>query len=209
TIAARRIPIQIPRKVMSRGRIREGQKTFIPIRLITAGVMPIIFAQTIIIVPGTIAQFSQRPALLEIANFFQPGGLVYNVVFGAMIVLFSFFYTAIIFNAVDLSENLKKQGAFIPGVRPGAPTADYIDQTLSRVTLPGAVFLAIIAIIPTQVGVWVGFQNFGAFGGTSILIVVGVLLDTIGQVEQHRTLRKYDSFMKSGRVKFRGRQRFI
>jgi preprotein translocase subunit SecY len=209
TIAARRIPIQIPRKVMSRGRIREGQKTFIPIRLITAGVMPIIFAQTIIIVPGTIAQFSQRPALLEIANFFQPGGLVYNVVFGAMIVLFSFFYTAIIFNAVDLSENLKKQGAFIPGVRPGAATADYIDQTLSRVTLPGAVFLAIIAIIPTQVGVWVGFQNFGAFGGTSILIVVGVLLDTIGQVEQHRTLRKYDSFMKSGRVKFRGRQRFI
>ena len=209
TIAARRIPIQIPRKVMSRGRIREGQKTFIPIRLITAGVMPIIFAQTIIIVPGTIAQFSQQPALLEIANFFQPGGLVYNVVFGAMIVLFSFFYTAIIFNAVDLSENLKKQGAFIPGVRPGAPTADYIDQTLSRVTLPGAVFLAVIAIIPTQVGVWVGFQNFGAFGGTSILIVVGVLLDTIGQVEQHRTLRKYDSFMKSGRVKFRGRQRFI
>ncbi len=126
-----------------------------------------------------------------------------------MIVLFSFFYTAIIFNAVDLSENLKKQGAFIPGVRPGAATADYIDQTLSRVTLPGAVFLAVIAIIPTQVGVWVGFQNFGAFGGTSILIVVGVLLDTIGQVEQHRTLRKYDSFMKSGRVKFRGRQRFI
>ena len=209
TISARRIPIQIPRKVMTRGRIREGQKTFIPIRLITAGVMPIIFAQTIIIVPGTLAQFSQQPALLEIARYFDPGGLLYNVTFGLMIVLFSFFYTAIIFNAVDLSENLKKQGAFIPGVRPGAATADYIDQTLSRVTLPGAVFLAIIAIIPTQVGVWVGFQNFGAFGGTSILIVVGVLLDTVSQVEQHRTLRKYDSFMKSGRVKFRGRQRYI
>ncbi len=204
TIASRRIPIQIPRKVMGRGRVREGQKTFIPIRLITAGVMPIIFAQTIIIVPGTLAQFTKNPTLLEISNLFNPGGLWYNLVFAAMIVLFSYFYTSIIFNSVDLSENLKKQGAFIPGVKPGAATADYIDQVLARVTLPGSLFLALIAIFPILVSNQVGVQ--AQFGGTSILIVVGVLLDTIAQVEQHRTLRKYDSFMKSGRIKFRGRQ---
>ncbi len=208
TIAARRIPIQIPRKVMGRGRIREGQKTFIPIRLITAGVMPIVFAQTIIIVPGTIANFTKNATLLDLAATFAPGSLPYDISFGVMVLLFSYFYTSIIFNSVDLSENLKKQGGFIPGVKPGAATADYIDGVLSRVTLPGALFLAAIAIIPIVVAQKVGFQ--AVFGGTSILIVVGVLLDTIAQVEQHRTLRKYDSFMKTGRVKFRGRQqRFI
>jgi preprotein translocase subunit SecY len=204
TIAARRIPIQIPRKVMGRGRIREGQKTFIPIRLITAGVMPIVFAQTIIIVPGTVANFTKIPWLTDLATTFAPGTLLYSLTFGIMVVLFSYFYTSIIFNSVDLSENLKKQGGFIPGVKPGAATADYIDAVLSRVTLPGALFLAAIAIIPIVVAQKVGFQ--AVFGGTSILIVVGVLLDTIAQVEQHRTLRKYDSFMKTGRVKFRGRQ---
>jgi len=204
TIAARRIPIQIPRKVMGRGRIREGQKTFIPIRLITAGVMPIIFAQTIIIVPGTIANFLKIPALSDMAAFFAPGTAAYNLVFALMIVLFSYFYTSIIFNSVDLSENLKKQGAFVPGVRPGAATADYIDAVLARVTLPGSLFLAFIAILPMVVSRKLGIQS--QFGGTSVLIVVGVLLDTIAQVDQHRTLRKYDSFMKTGRVKFRGRQ---
>ena len=204
TIASRRIPIQIPRKVMGRGRIREGQKTFIPIRLITAGVMPIVFAQTIIIVPGTLANFTKNPVLTDLAGMFQPGGWPYNLVFGLMVLLFSYFYTSIIFNSVDLSENLKKQGGFIPGVKPGAATADYIDSVLARVTLPGAIFLAAIAILPIWVSAKVGFQ--AVFGGTSVLIVVGVLLDTIAQVEQHRTLRKYDSFMKTGRVKFRGRQ---
>jgi preprotein translocase subunit SecY len=208
TIAARRIPIQIPRKVMGRGRIREGQKTFIPIRLITAGVMPIVFAQTIIIVPGTLANFTKNPLLTDIAGIFRPGGWPYNLTFAVMVLLFSYFYTSIIFNSVDLSENLKKQGGFIPGVKPGAATADYIDAVLARVTLPGALFLAAIAILPIVISAKVGFQ--AVFGGTSVLIVVGVLLDTIAQVEQHRTLRKYDSFMKTGRVKFRGRQqRFI
>jgi preprotein translocase subunit SecY len=204
TIAARRIPIQIPRKVMGRGRIREGQKTFIPIRLITAGVMPIIFAQTIIIVPGTLASFTKNPILTEIAGFFNPGDLPYDLVFAVLILIFSYFYTSIIFNSVDLAENLKKQGAFIPGVKPGASTADYIDSVLARVTLPGGLFLAVVALIPVLVSKWVGVQ--ARFGGTSVLIVVGVLLDTIAQVEQHRTLRKYDGFMKTGRVKFRGRQ---
>ncbi len=205
TMSARRIPIQIPRKVMGRGRIREGQKTFIPIRLITAGVMPIIFAQTIIIVPSTLAQFTRSPFMTEISNFMAPGSTPYNILFGLLIILFSYFYTAIIFNSVDISENLKKQGAFIPGVKPGSATADYIDGVLSRVNLPGSVFLAVVAIIPIIVATWLGVPQF-QFGGTSILIVVGVLLDTIGQIEQHRTLRKYDGFMKSGRVKFRGRQ---
>jgi preprotein translocase subunit SecY len=204
TIAARRIPIQIPRKVMGRGRIREGQKTFIPIRLITAGVMPIIFAQTIIIVPGTLASFTKNPILTEIASFFNPGNLPYDLTFAALILIFSYFYTSIIFNSVDLAENLKKQGAFIPGVKPGASTADYIDQVLARVTLPGGLFLAFVALIPILISKWVGVPS--QFGGTSVLIVVGVLLDTIAQVEQHRTLRKYDGFMKTGRVKFRGRQ---
>jgi preprotein translocase subunit SecY len=204
TIAARRIPIQIPRKVMGRGRIREGQKTFIPIRLITAGVMPIIFAQTIIIVPGTLASFTKNPVLTEIASFFTPGAVPYDLVFAFLIVVFSYFYTSIIFNSVDIAENLKKQGGFIPGVKPGASTADYIDGVLGRVTLPGALFLAFISILPMVVSRQLGIQSH--FGGTSVLIVVGVLLDTIAQVEQHRTLRKYDGFMKTGRVKFRGRQ---
>ena len=204
TIAARRIPIQIPRKVMGRGRIREGQKTFIPIRLITAGVMPIIFAQTIIIVPGTLASFTKNTVLTDIASFFTPGDLPYDITFAIMILLFSYFYTSIIFNSVDLAENLKKQGAFIPGVKPGGATADYIDAVLGRITLPGSLFLAIVAIVPISIASMVGIQNF-SFGGTSILIVVGVLLDTLAQIEQHRTLRKYDGFMKSGRVKYRGR----
>jgi preprotein translocase subunit SecY len=204
TIAARRIPIQIPRKVMGRGRIREGQKTFIPIRLITAGVMPIIFANTIILVPGTIASFTKNPVMQDMATFFSPGALAYDLVFAFMVVLFSYFYTSIIFNSVDLAENLKKQGGFIPGVKPGASTADYIDAVLARITLPGGLFLAAVSLIPIFVSKAVGVQ--ANFGGTSVLIVVGVLLDTIAQVEQHRTLRKYDGFMKTGRVKFRGRQ---
>jgi preprotein translocase subunit SecY len=143
TIAARRIPIQIPRKVMGRGRIREGQKTFIPIRLITAGVMPIIFAQTIIIVPGTIASFTKNPVLTEIASFFQPGDLPYDLTFAVLILLFSYFYTSIIFNSVDLAENLKKQGGFIPGVKPGGTVTT--STACWQITLPGGLFLAGIA----------------------------------------------------------------
>ncbi len=204
SLAARRIPVQIPRKVMGRGRMTQGQKTFIPIRLITAGVMPIVFAQTIIIVPGTLASFTQNEWLRSMADFFTPGELPYDLSFGVLILLFSYFYTSIIFNSVDLAENLKKQGGFIPGVKPGASTADYIDNVLSRVTLPGALFLALIAIIPVTMSKQLGFTQ--QFGGTSVLIVVGVLLDTIAQIQQHLTLRKYDGFMKSGRIKFRGRQ---
>jgi preprotein translocase subunit SecY len=204
TVAARRIPIQIPRKVMGRGRIREGQKTFIPIRINSAGVMPIIFAQSIIIVPGTIATFSNLPALRAMSEAFRPGTTVYYVSYGLLIIFFTYFYTSIIFNPLDIAENLKKQGGFIPGVKPGAATADYIDEVLTRVTLPGSFFLTLIALLPFFV-----FDTFNVpffFGGTALLIVVGVALDTWIQVQQHLHLRHYDDFMKQGRVKFRGRR---
>jgi preprotein translocase subunit SecY len=204
TVAARRIPIQIPRKVMGRGRIREGQKTFIPIRINSAGVMPIIFAQAIIIVPGTIATFSNLPALRAMSEMFRPGSGVYYASYALLIIFFTYFYTSIIFNPLDIAENLKKQGGFIPGVKPGGATADYIDEVLTRVTLPGSMFLTTIALLPFFI-----FDTFGVpfqFGGTALLIVVGVALDTWIQVQQHLHLRHYDDFMKQGRVKFRGRR---
>ena len=206
TVAARRIPIQIPRKVMGRGRIREGAKTYIPIRLNSAGVMPIIFAQSIIIVPGTIATFSNVSSLQAMSDAFQPGTGTYYVTYAFLIIFFTYFYTSIIFNPVDLAENLKKQGGFIPGVKPGAATADYIDDVLSRVTLPGSVFLTAVALLPFFI-----FDAFNVpfyFGGTAILIIVGVALDTMQQVQQHLRVRHYDEFMKQGRLKFRGRRRY-
>ncbi|HUF29003.1 MAG TPA: preprotein translocase subunit SecY [Gemmatimonadaceae bacterium] len=204
TMAARRILIQIPQRTMQRGRMREAARNFIPLRLIAAGVMPIIFAQSVIVVPGAIAQFSNSARARDIADMFQPGTPMYFLVSAVLIMFFTYFYTAIIFNPVDLSENLKKQGGFIPGVKPGARTAEYIESVMDRITLPGAMFLTAIALFP----MWltdllnVPFQ----FGGTSLLIVVGVALDTIAQMNQHLLLRKYDGFMKKGRVKFRGRQ---
>ena len=207
TVAARRIPIQIPRKVMGRGRIREGQKTFIPIRINSAGVMPIIFAQALIIVPGTVAVFSNVSWLRAMSDAFRPGTGVYYASYAFLIIFFTYFYTSIIFNPVDIAENLKKQGGFIPGVKPGAATADYIDEVLSRVTLPGSFFLTLVALLPFFI-----FQYFNVpfrFGGTALLIIVGVALDTWVQVQQHAQLRHYDDFMKHGRVKFRGRRRYM
>ncbi len=208
TMAARKIPVQIPRKVVGRGRIREGQKSFIPLRVNSAGVMPIIFAQSFIVVPGTLAAFWSSPSLQVVADMFQPGTLAYDITYGLLIVFFTYFYTAIIFNPIDLAENLKKQGAFIPGVKPGARTAEYIDRVLTRVTLPGAIYLAIIALVPWWIIRGFGINTF-FFGGTSLLIVVGVGLDTVQQAQQLLLLRHYDGFMKKGRVKMRGRQRYM
>ena len=208
TVAARRIPVQIPRKVMGRGRIREGQKTFIPLRINSAGVMPIIFAQSLIIVPGTVATFIGTPWLKGVAEVFNTTSVWYILASAVLIVFFAYFYTSIIFNPVDLAENLKKQGAFIPGVKPGGPTADYIDEVLTRITLPGALFLTFVALLPIVVSNTLNMP-FG-FGGTALLIVVGVALDTVQQVQQHLLLRQYDGFMKGGgggagtsRVRFR------
>ncbi|MCY3547513.1 MAG: preprotein translocase subunit SecY [Gemmatimonadetes bacterium] len=208
TMAARKIPVQIPRKVVGRGRIREGQKSFIPLRINSAGVMPIIFAQSFIVVPGTLAAFSSVPFIADMADIFQPGNWAYYLTYAALIIFFTYFYTAIIFNPVDLAENLKKQGAFIPGVKPGTRTAEYIDRILTRVTLPGSVYLALIALVPFWIFDIFAIQNF-FFGGTSLLIVVGVGLDTVQQAQQHLLLRHYDGFMKKGRVKMRGRQRYV
>ena len=208
TMGARQIPVQIPRKVVGRGRVQEGQKSYVPIRINAAGVMPIIFAQSFIIVPGTIGAFSASPFFQDLSNMFQPGNWLYYSTYGLLIVFFTYFYTAIIFNPVDLAENLKKQGAFIPGVKPGARTAEYIDRVLTRVLVPGSIYLAMIAMVPFWIFDIFNIQTF-FFGGTGLLIVVGVGLDTVQRAQQHLLLRHYDGFMKKGRVKVRGRQRYI
>ena len=204
TMAARRVLIQIPQRTMARGRMREASRSFIPLRINSSGVMPIVFAQSVVVIPGAVAQFSGNPAFRDIADKFNPGTIPYFVAEAILILFFTYFYTSIIFNPVDLAENLKKQGGFIPGVKPGAKTAEYIDDVVSKITLPGAIFLTIIALLPIAISKWTNVPF--AFGGTSLLIVVGVALDTLTQMQQHLLLRKYDGFMKKGRVRFRGRQ---
>ncbi|MFQ5747397.1 MAG: preprotein translocase subunit SecY [Gemmatimonadota bacterium] len=217
TMAARKIPVQIPRKVVGRGRVREGQKSFIPLRINSAGVMPIIFAQSIIIVPGTLYAFSGAQSaasggvsgfLYDMSQLFQVGEPVYYITYAILIVIFTYVYTAIIFNPIDLAENLKRQGGFVPGIKPGRQTSEYIDRVLTLVTLPGSIYLAIIAILPFWIFDIFDIQTF-FFGGTSLLIVVGVALDTVQQMQQHLLLRQYEGFMKKGRVRYRGRQRYM
>ncbi len=218
TMAQRRIPVQIPRKVVGRGRVREGQKSYVPLRVNSAGVMPIIFAQSIIIVPGTLYTFTGGGAggataggvqglLYDMSQMFQPGEPWYYVTYSIMIIFFTYFYTSIIFNPIDLAENLKKQGGFVPGVKPGSATAEYIDDVLTKITLPGAVYLAVIAVLPFWIFAAFDIQTF-FFGGTSLLIVVGVGLDTVQKMQQHLLLRQYEGFMKKGRVDM-GRQRYM
>ena len=208
TMAMRKIPVQIPQKVMGRGRIRQGQKSFIPLRMNMAGVMPIIFAQSIMIIPATVAAFAPRnQGLQSFARWFEVYSWPYYLVFTVLIIFFTYFYTAIIYNPVDIAENLKKQGAFVPGVKPGARTAEYVDRVMSRISLPGAIFLAAIAIVPEVMERAFGVTSLNrVLGGTGLLICVGVALDTVQQMQQHLLLRRYDGFMKKGRVKFRGRQ---
>src|SRR6476646_836307 len=204
TMAARRVMIQIPQRTMARGRQREAAKNFIPLRVNAAGVMPIIFASSVIVVPGAIAQFSGSAVAAAWAEKIAPGTWLYYLLQAVLIIFFTYFYTSIIFNPVDISENLKKQVGFIPGVKAGAKTAEYIDHVVSRITFPGSLFLTFIALLPVFIAdaINVPFR----FGGTSLLIVVGVALDTLAQLNQHLLLRKYDGFMKKGRVRFRGRQ---
>jgi len=204
TMAARRVLIQIPQRTMARGRMREASRSFIPLRINSSGVMPIVFAQSVIVVPGAVAQFAGNQRLRDYADLLAPGTTLYYILSAILILFFTYFYTSIIFNPVDLAENLKKQGGFIPGVKPGARTAEYIDDVVSKITLPGALFLTLVALLP----IWI-LKTINVpfnFGGTSLLIVVGVALDTIQQMNQHLLLRKYDGFMKKGRVRFRGRQ---
>jgi preprotein translocase subunit SecY len=204
TMAARRVLIQIPQRTMARGRMREASRSYIPLRINSSGVMPIVFAQSVIVVPGAIAQFMGNARLRDFADYMAPGTTLYYILQAILILFFTYFYTSIIFNPIDLAENLKKQGGFIPGVKPGAKTAEYIDDVVSKITLPGALFLTVVALLPIWVMTTMNVPF--NFGGTSLLIVVGVALDTIQQMNQHLLLRKYDGFMKKGRVRFRGRQ---
>jgi preprotein translocase subunit SecY len=206
TQGTRRIPVQYAKRVVGR-KVYGGVTQYIPLRVNTAGVMPIIFAQSIMFIPSTILTFFPESEFMQgLAGYLQYTSITYSIMYGAMIVFFTYFYTAIAFNPKDVSENMQKQGGFIPGIRPGKHTADFIDNILTKITLPGSIFLAIIAILPAFVsrfGVTASFAQF--FGGTSLLIMVGVALDTLQQVESHLLMRHYDGFMKSGRMKGRTR----
>ncbi|HMW37091.1 MAG TPA: preprotein translocase subunit SecY, partial [bacterium] len=204
TQGIRKIPVQYARRVIGR-KVYGGQSTHIPMRINIAGVMPIIFAQSIMFVPNTVATFFPGDFSEWITAHFSIDSITYNLFFLILIVIFTYFYTAIAMNPVEVADNLKKQGAFIPGVRPGKKTSDFIDNILTRVTLPSAIFLGVIAILPFFVrhatDVSYSFASF--FGGTSLLIVVGVGLDTIQQIESHLVMRHYDGFLKSGRIRGR------
>jgi preprotein translocase subunit SecY len=204
TQGMRKIPVQYAKRIVGR-RMYGGAATHIPLRVNTAGVIPIIFASSIMILPATVAGFvPPNHPLATMGQWFNPLGWVYNIIYGVIIVFFTYFYTAVVLNPNDLAENMRKYGGFVPGIRPGRKTAEYIDRVLSRITLPGAIFLAIVATLPDMIIAGLGLPFLG-FGGTSVLIVVGVALDTLQQVESHLLMRHYEGFVKRGRI--RGRQR--
>jgi preprotein translocase subunit SecY len=204
TQAQRKIPVQYAKRIVGR-RMYGGASTHIPLRVNTAGVIPIIFASSFMILPATVAGFvpPDHP-LAAMGTWFNPLGWVYNLLYAIIIVFFTYFYTAVVLNPNDLAENMRKYGGFVPGIRPGRKTAEYIDRVLSRITLPGAIFLALIAVLPDVIIASTGVPFVG-FGGTSVLIVVGVALDTLQQIESHLIMRHYEGFVKRGRI--RGRQR--
>ena len=205
TQGMRRVPVQYAKRVVGR-KVYGGTTQYLPIRVNAAGVMPIIFAQSIMFVPATFAQFfPDSPAMQRFGGWFTDiSGWGYSIVFFVICVFFTYFYTAITVNPKEMADTMKRQGGFIPGIRPGKQTSEFIDNILTRITLPGAIFLGFVAILPAfamQAGVTPGFAQF--FGGTSLLILVGVTLDTLQQIESHLLMRHYDGFMKSGRVRGR------
>ncbi|MFT6215544.1 MAG: preprotein translocase subunit SecY [Roseivirga sp.] len=208
--ATRRIPVQYAKQVVG-GKVYGGQRQFIPLKVNASGVMPIIFAQALMILPTLIGQIWADEN--DLANavtvaFSDPYSWQYNLVFAILIILFTFFYTAITVNPSNMADDLKRSGGFIPGIKPGRPTSDFIGDVLDRITLPGSIFLAIIAILPTfarNAGVGDQFAYF--FGGTSLLIMVGVILDTLQQIESYLLMRHYEGMMKSG--KMRGRSQNV
>ncbi|MDL1971786.1 MAG: preprotein translocase subunit SecY [Deltaproteobacteria bacterium] len=195
----RRIPVQYARRVVGR-HIYGGQSTHLPLRINTSGVIPPIFASSIIMFPATVAQFVKIPIFENIVQLFNPGSIIYSAVYVALIIFFCYFYTAIIFNPVDVADNMRKYGGYIPGIRPGQRTADYIDKVLTRLTFIGAIYVSAICILPTIL-----IKKFHVpfyFGGTALLIVVGVAIETIAQVETHLITRYYEGFLK--KAKFKG-----
>jgi preprotein translocase subunit SecY len=196
----RRIPVQYAKRVVGR-KVYGGQTTHLPLKINTAGVIPPIFASSIIMFPATVAGFIAIPWVQAIARQLSPGTVMYTSLYVGMIFFFAYFYTAIIFNPVDIADNLKKYGGYIPGIRPGQKTSEYIYRVLSRLTFVGAIYLALVCIIPEIL-----IQRFNVpfyFGGTSLLIAVGVSLDTVSQIESHLITRSYEGFLKKGRIKGR------
>jgi preprotein translocase subunit SecY len=196
----RKIPVQYAKRVIGR-KVFGGQSTHLPLKINTAGVIPPIFASSIIMFPATVAGFIAVPWVQEVAKQMAPGTVFYTLLYVGLIVFFSYFYTAVIFNPVDIAENLQKHGGFIPGIRPGQKTSEYIYRVLTRLTFVGAVYLSIVCIMPELL-----ISRFNVpfyFGGTSLLISVGVALDTVSQIESHLLTRSYEGFLKKGRIKGR------
>ena len=196
----RKIPIQYAKRVVGR-KMFGGQSAHLPLKVNTSGVIPPIFASSIIMFPATLAQFIDHPWMQIVSASLTPGNLVYSLVFIGAIFFFCYFYTAVIFNPVDVADNMKKNGGFIPGIRPGAKTSEYIDLTLSKLTFYGAIYLSIVCILPDYMIKYFNIPFY--FGGTSLLIVVGVSLDTMQQIESHLVMRNYDGFVKKGRLRSR------
>ena len=200
TLGQRRIPVQYAKRVVGR-RVYGGQSTHLPLRVNTAGVIPVIFASSIIAFPATIAQFINHPWAQAVSAWLRFGGIPYTMIYAGGIIFFTYFYTAIIFNPADVADNMKKYGGFIPGIRPGSKTADFIERILDRITLVGALYLAGISILPEILITQMNVPFY--FGGTSLLIVVGVALDTVQQVESHLLMRHYEGFLKKAKVRGR------
>lgn len=201
TRAQRKIPVQYAKRVVGR-KMYGGQSTHIPLSVNAAGIIPIIFAQSIMFAPATLGSFFPNSEfMMGIVSWFNEGTVLYSLIFGLLIIFFAYFYTAIVFNPVDLADNMRKYGGFIPGIRPGKRTSEYIDRVLTRITFPGAIFFALIAILPYFLMKQMNVNFY--FGGTSILIIVGVALDTLQQIESHLIMRHYEGFMKKGRIKGR------
>jgi preprotein translocase subunit SecY len=199
----RRIPVQYAKRIVG-NRQYGGVRQYIPLKINAAGVMPIIFAQALMFLPATVAQFFPSSDASFLATFSDYTSIGYNIVYSFLVIIFTYFYTALIVNPVQMADEMKKNGGFIPGVKPGRQTAEFIDSIVSRITLPGAFFLAFVAILPAfAMGFGVNSQFAIFFGGTSLLILVSVVLDTLQQVESHLLMRKYDGLMKSGRIKGR------
>ena len=196
----RRISIQYAKRVVGR-KMYGGQSTHLPLKVNTSGVIPPIFASSIIMFPATIAQFTTHPWMQTVSAMLTPGTIVYSMIFVGAIFFFCYFYTAVIFNPVDVADNMKKHGGFVPGIRPGGKTSEYIDEILSKITFYGAIYLSLVCILPDYLIKFVNIPFY--FGGTSLLIVVGVSLDTMQQIESHLVMRNYDGFMKKGRLKGR------
>ncbi len=196
----RRIPVQYAKRIVGR-RMYGGQSTHLPLKINTAGVIPPIFASSIIMFPATIANFLEHPWMKAIAGQLAPGTLVYELIYVGFIFFFCYFYTAVTFNPMDVADNMRKYGGYIPGIRPGKKTAEFVDRVLTRITFSGAIYVSAVCVLPSILITKFNVPFY--FGGTALLIVVGVALDTVGQIESHMLMRHYEGFMKQGRIKGR------